>query len=510
MPPVPPLKRALGSVLLAALLVLAGPVSVLAAPQPSPGYQPAFVTEREQGPWEDCIWAAASMLLDKWTSGSRIVSRERLRSLSGDRTGGSGLADVRRAFDKLGMRLTFSPGGGESISWNALLDRLANGGGAIVLGDYHYLPSRYGRWDPDFWSRSGTGDDHALYLDRYDRRGGRILVMDPLAPAGWGGEWIPASAIKKFVWRTSGGSLWAAVTPAARVLAPFEGVALGSATAEAHGATVGVSWPVETAPQTWTFRGATVTTDLAPLGAIDPSLPVLLASASAAPADALPAPSASAANGVVRASVAAPVAPGLYRLTVGLGETTTGRGVGSAGPFALYVAGPRAATITVHPKLVIDAGGQAQIPVQVVNSGSESWVDPPLVGWLSLDAQRIHEVRVVGRWVDPTAAAPGSPGGSAATGTGIADVARDPGLAPAPAGPIDLGSLHLETGDHAALVATIQAPTQPGSWLLVFEAVDHIGRPLALTGSAPGIVVVDVRAPDSAPAELGAESAPQG
>ena len=112
------------------------------------GSQALFVTEREAGPWEDCIWAAAAMLLDKWTSGSRIIGRERLRALSGDHEGGSNLGDVQRAFARAGLDLATSPGGGASIGWSTLLRRLGSGGGAILLGDYGELPARYGRWDP--------------------------------------------------------------------------------------------------------------------------------------------------------------------------------------------------------------------------------------------------------------------------------------------------------------------------------------------------------------------------
>jgi hypothetical protein len=509
--PAPSVKRALGALVLGLLALLAGPASVLGATQPTPGYQPAFVTEREAGPWEDCLWAAAAMFLDKWTSGSDTVSRERLRALSGDRVGGSGFVDVKRAFDKLGIHLAFSPGGGARITWTSLLDRLAKGGGAIVLGDYHNLPARYGRWDRDFWARTGTGDDPALYLDRYDRRRGQILVMDPLAPDGWRGEWIPAAAIRTFVWK-SGGLVAAAMTPPARVVPPFEGVAVGGATTATAGSNITVSWPVESAPTGWSFSGADLVTEMVALGVVDPVLPALQATAIAA-SDALPTSTVTGAAGVIQATIPVPGVPGLYRFSAGLSETSSGRPVAAAGPFALYVAGPRAGTIRVQPQLHIAPGAQVGLPLLVTNSGTESWADAPLVGWLPVEDQRLREIRLVGRWVAPaTPATPAAaPAAQAATGSGSAAIAgpflpaastanglADQALRATVTGKIDLGALHLETGDQAVFTGLVQAPARPGTWLLVFELIDETGRSLALSGSAPGIVAVDVTAPGAA------------
>src|SRR5512146_298939 len=100
--------RAVGAALFAATLLttaLPAPSFALDPPRPLPGYRPTFVSERQPGPWVDCTWASAAMLLDKWTNGSLIVSRQRLRVLAEDSTGGSSLADVRRAVAKLGLEL---------------------------------------------------------------------------------------------------------------------------------------------------------------------------------------------------------------------------------------------------------------------------------------------------------------------------------------------------------------------------------------------------------------------
>ena len=68
----------------ALLAIAAGPVSALEPPRPLPGYRPAFVTETDEHPWRDCLWAAAAMLLDKWTNGDVTRTHQQLRALSRD------------------------------------------------------------------------------------------------------------------------------------------------------------------------------------------------------------------------------------------------------------------------------------------------------------------------------------------------------------------------------------------------------------------------------------------
>src|SRR3990172_2907708 len=288
MPRRPSSWRAFGAFVIAAAFALTsmpGPALALDPPQPLPGYRPTFVTEREPGPWEDCVWAAASMLLDKWTNGQTTVDRERLRALSGDLDGGSSLVHVQRAFAKLGIAMTASPIAGDSITWNELLDRLGQGGGAILLGDYGKLPRKYGRWDPSFWENEGVLDDHALYLDSYDRERGVVLVMDPLAPAGWAGGWVPVKALKRFAWHGRGGAIWTAMTPVARA-APFEGVAFGDPAITAEPTSFSVNWPIAQAPDGWTATGTSVLAQITPALSVDRAHVVV----AAPPADAMGAP----------------------------------------------------------------------------------------------------------------------------------------------------------------------------------------------------------------------------
>ncbi len=473
------MTRALGALVLAASFVFTAvpaPALALDPPRPLPGYQPAFVTEREPGVWQDCTWAAASMLLDKWTNGLTTVGREQLRALSGDRSGGSNLEDVERAFARLGFSMQTSPRGGDSIKWPELLDRLGNGGGAILLGDYGKLPRFNGRWDRAFWSGEATSDDHALYLDRYDPGTGRILVMDPLAPAGWGGEWIRVSALKKYAWRAAGGALWTAMTPAAQA-APFDGVALGDPIATANSSTLHVSWPIERTPKGWTYAGSSVTTEFTAVAEADPAHPVVAALPAREPVPPAAAALAEVADGLLSAAIPLPAAPGIYRVTVTLTDHRLGGQVATAGPFSLYVPGARAASVVLPASASAEAGGLVRISVAVANVGTASWQEPPLVPYLPLGTQRLRNTRLVGTWVAGPSAAGQVPGGT---------------MSPAP---IELGPMPLEPGDRQLVEFLVRVPPDAGSWVFVIDVVDDEDGSFALSGSAPGDMVVEVHAP---------------
>jgi hypothetical protein len=494
---------------------LPSPALALDPPQPLPGYRPAFVTEREPGPWEDCVWAAASMLLDKWTNGRTVVDREHLRALSGDLDGGSTLVHVQRAFAKLGIDMTASPIAGDAITWNELLDRLAQGGGAILLGDYGKLPRKYGRWDPSFWENEGVLDDHALYVDAYDRQRGAILVMDPLAPPGWGGEWMPLRALKQFAWRGRGGTLWTAMTPVARA-APFEGVAFGGPAIAAATISFSVSWPIALAPESWTATGTSVSAQFTPAQRVNraqvvvtappsnamaassaasveqatplegraslaPAAPGAPAVVPAAPADpaapAAPAAPATPASAVVDAALIATIpfpAPGVYDVSVTVTENRFGLDVATAGPFTLYVPGPRAATYVVPAGGTAEPGASVEISVLVRNSGVESWRDPSLDPLRLLEMPPPRNTRLVGTWI-LDGPARGDEGGLAM-----------------PPSTIELGPLPLEPGVFQTVEATLRVPAEPGSWHLVLDVVDDAIGSLAAAGSVPAEIAFDV------------------
>ena len=476
MPPRPRWTRAVAALVFAAscLTTAAAPALALDPPRPLPGYRPTFVTEREPGKWEDCTWSAASMLLDKWTNGATRVGREKLRKLSGDLEGGSNLADVARAFDKLGFTLPWSPNGGASITWPELLERLEQGGGAIIGGDYGDLPRHYGRWAPDTWA--GELDDHALYLDAYDPTRGRILVMDPLAPAGWAGEWIPAKAIKAFAWHGRGGALWTAVTPAA-LPPPFSGVTFGAATVEADSTALRLGWPVEAAPAGWAFPGATVTptvTPIAELGRADVVVSALPANLDVPP---LPGPAIDVEGERLVAAAPLPTTPGIYRVSVSVTDHRTGAQVVAAGPFSLFVPGPRAARFVLPEATAAEAGRFTPISFGLSNVGTVSWQDPDLPPTANLDVERLHNTRLVGRWVRE----------DLPLGEALPDVVE---LASVPLGPV-----RLEPGYGQRVEAILRVPTEPGLWRFIVDIMDDQEGSFALAGSAPGVIVIEVLAP---------------
>jgi hypothetical protein len=125
--PAPPgrIARVLAASLLAVASLLTAfpaagpaPASALEPPRPLPGYKARFVTQTDQRPFVDCLWASGAMLLDKWTNGDRQVSHQRLRALSGDAHGGSQFRDMRVAFRRLGFSFKYSPDGGDPMTWS--------------------------------------------------------------------------------------------------------------------------------------------------------------------------------------------------------------------------------------------------------------------------------------------------------------------------------------------------------------------------------------------------------
>ncbi len=472
------IRRAFGAALFTASLLLTSmpaPSFALDPPRPLPGYRPTFVTERRSGPWVDCAWAAASMLLDKWTNGATTVGRERLRILAKDPIGGSNFADMQRSFARLGLKLSWSPSGGDRITWTKLIDRLAHGSGAILLGDDGKLPRKYGRWDPLFWRNTGVLDDHAIYLDGYDKQTKRILVMDPLAPERWGGEWIPVSALRKFAWH-SGTALWAATTPTA-AKAPFAGVELGDPGATADAAGLHLRWPIDGAPTAWKAPGFDAAVQMDPIAGPDP-LATDVAALPADPADPPVAPLLAAVTGGdaqgLEATIRLPKTPGIYRVTVALTDHRFGQQVGSAGPFNLYVPGPRAWSFGLPGPQEVAPGELARVSFAVSNVGTESWAPPLSVPGSPQAAGLSRDTRLVGTWVGPTA-----------------DVTDDRGTATLP--DIDFGRLQLLAGYVQFVDDLIRVPTEIGEWHLVVRVVENHEGPSDFIGSAPGDMTFDIR-----------------
>ena len=461
-------RRAIAAIALSIpmfLVSLPAPVAAKDPGIPLPGHTPAFVTEREVGTWEDCLWASSSMLLDKWSAGRLTVDPDRLRALSGDFRGGSNFDNLRASARRLGFTLRTSPDGGDFITWGKLLKRLRSGGGAVLLGDYHDLPRWYGRWDPGFWKKTGKKDNHALYLDHANRRGTKVWVMDPLAPAGWQGEWIPVWALRNYAWQTPQGGLWAAMTPKAKP-APFAGVELGPVVAEGVGSKLRLEWPIESMPKGWRLPKTRIrsTFEKIDVPVVPPADSVMVA---------LPKGKPAAARTAVRGkrlivNVSVPTKPGVYRLDLGIRERRFGKTVARA-PLTVYVAGERRASVSVvlkqtvtEPRTTVDAR------ILVINTGFVPWADAPERAG---ETER-RETRLELRWVE------------ASDPEHVIVVDRDV--------PLVLPSRKSEVLD-----LELTAPG-PGDWLLVAGVSDAIDGPFARTGSREGVAPLTVSPPERA------------
>lgn len=176
--------------------------------------------------WNNCAFASASMLIDKWTGGALRPSQDDMRAASGvPQTDGVGFSQLSRAVaavTKMDMR--FSPRGGDALTWDELMSRLAKGAGAVIAGDYSDLPPRYQRWAPGFAALGPKLSGHAMYIEQYqpNRDGGRVWLMDPLGRGKkFAGEWIPAKDLRAFAWRYAGGFVAAAATPEPQPLSGY-------------------------------------------------------------------------------------------------------------------------------------------------------------------------------------------------------------------------------------------------------------------------------------------------
>ena len=202
----------LGLALLTGLFVAIPVASADAAGSAAAGPSDEYVPHRVWQMKKNCVWAAGAMLVDKWTHGGTRVSQGVLRRASNDRKGGSSLYDLARGVAAVtGIRMSFSPGYGDTMAWWQLLDRLDHGGGAVLIGEYSKLPAHYSRWQPSFAHRRNSS--HAVYVQSYDRVRGRVWLMDPLAEGHYPGEWISVGALHRFA-TIEDGKVMAAATPA--------------------------------------------------------------------------------------------------------------------------------------------------------------------------------------------------------------------------------------------------------------------------------------------------------
>jgi hypothetical protein len=471
----PRTARTLGALALAIafLLPAAVPAAAREPHRPLPNYHPDFVTQREGGgTTADCLWASASMLVEKWTAGRMTISKDRLRRLSGDMKKGSNFRDLTPVLKELGLKPRWSPEGGDYVTWAGLRDRIRKGGGAILLGDYHELPRYYGRWAPNFWKKKGKKDNHAIYIDRYDGRSDQFWVMDPLAPAGWKGEWIPARYLRAFAWTTGGGGLWVMMTPTAK-RAPFKGVRLASPEASIQDGKLQVDWKVRKAPKRWRLPRVKVLTRVERID--DPVARAITDAVSAPPATPTSKkskPSARYASKTIKARMRLPTTPGAYEIAVSLGERRFGRTVAKSSTI-VYVPGERRGSILVKEAGAPVAGEALELEATILNTGSRDWSDPV---WLTTSAaeamERRRDTTIRATWTllkaDDEDAPVGNPD------------------------PVDVLDVPLKAGEVTRVPLTIPAPRTAGRWLLTLDIVDEIVGSFAASGSAPRTIVVTV------------------
>ena len=471
----PRTARTLGALALAIafLLPAAVPAAAREPHRPLPNYHPDFVTQRDGGgTTADCLWASASMLVEKWTAGRMTISKDRLRRLSGDMKKGSNFNDLTPVLKELGLKPRWSPEGGDYVTWSGLRDRIRKGGGAILLGDYHELPRYYGRWAPKFWKKKGKKDNHAIYLDRYDGRSDRFWVMDPLAPAGWKGEWIPARYLRAFAWTTGGGGLWVMMTPTAK-RAPFSGVKLAGPEASVRDGKLQVDWKVRKAPKRWRLPRVKVLTRVERLhNPVALGITDALSAPLATPATKKSKPSARYASKTIKARMRLPATPGAYEIAMSLGEKRFGRTVARSST-VVYVPGERRGSILVKNAGAAIAGEALELDATIMNTGTRDWMDPE---WLptsiaeAVDPRRDTAIRASWKLLK----------------------AEDKDAAGATFNSVNVHAVPLKAGEVAHADLLIPVPRTPGRWLLTLDIVDEIVGSFAANGSAPRMIVVKV------------------
>jgi hypothetical protein len=484
------------------LATVAGPAFALEPPRPLPGYRAEFVTQTDERPWKDCLWSSAAMLLDKWTNGDVIRTHQQLRRLSGDAHGGSDFEDLHVAFAKLGFKVPDNRAG-DRLSWGRLLSRLRRGAGAIILGDYGDLPAWYGRWDYGFWKgtpqtkaqakalktlrhhaskqakakarKKLRPDNHAVYVERYDRRHGRVWLMDPLGRGDWHGEWIPVSALKRFAWQANG-SVFAVTTPVAAA-APFTGVRFSDPAIGLSTDALTATWRLST-PRGWRYPGADLPVSMRPAGdALDAAARSALVDPRVSVDPAPASPTSAVVNRTLRLTTALPGAPGVYKASMSLTDRRFGRPVIASREVAVFVPGDQRATLRVNVNdSLLTAGGTVKVNVSVANAGTTTWAeatgpDGDDAG-TAVRTARERNARLVAHWIRlDDAMAAGSEGGPA---------------------PEDLREIPLAPGELARFRGELRVPEALGRWALVVDVEDAILGSYAALGSAPAVAVFEV------------------
>jgi len=471
----------LGVALLAGLFAATTPSSVEAwTPGPASGhYTPDHIQQLKNS----CVWASGQMLLDKWTHGRVRISQAALRRASRD-TGDSAasLFDLARGVARsTGIRLSFSPGFGDSMTWWQLLDRLEHGGGAVLIGMYSRLPSSFSRWNPAF--AHSRASRHAVYVERYDRTNARVWLMDPLAPRDFPGEWIGVEALRRFA-SFQGDLVTAAATPvrsrpttaplrdqAYQLTGPSVGspAIAGSSVAVRVGLSISDGFPLP-APHRLMARwdpiipppAAVAPLPLEPDDASDvaPAIPPPVATTTSSQA-AKPRPTGFAT------SLPIPAVAGLYRLTIALVKPGDRSAARTLAPVEVQVLPSFAAMYSFPNSLQLTAGEPFTLNAGIRNIGTTDWRPAK-----SPSGRRPGDVRT-----------PASEGAQTmlvlTCRSRLGDVFRAAEV-----------STELAPGASIRLQIAMAAPTAPGTWMLEGDVLSRDLGSMAAEGlDGPGLVV---------------------
>ncbi len=468
-----------------ALSLAAGIFAAIPAPPTAAGWIPAapigdYTPHRVWQMKSNCVWAAGVMLLDKWTHGRIRVGQGVLRRASKDK-GGSSLHDLAKGIGRVtGIRLHFSPGYGDTMTWWQLLDRLEHDGGAVLIGSFARLPAHYKRWSSSFARRRDSG--HAVYVERYDRAKGRVWFMDPLAEGHFPGEWIDVDALHRFA-TFQDGHVMAAATPARHQprTAPLVDRAYlltgpQLATAPVAGSTVRVHVGLTARFGFPTPAAQRFLAHWVPIAPPDPpnqasrsraasdSARAPGATAAPLPIDALTvsAPDAAGAHGF-DAALPVPAIPGAYQLVIGLAEVGRRSASRTLAPVVVEVVPPFAGTISLTSATEVTVGTPVPVRVTVANIGSFDWRPAPIAS------------------DDPHLVVP--PSETVLVLTWRADDGR---LIPAGTLPAELAP-----GQLARFKLSPIAPPEPGTWTLAVDIVNLERGALSSTGrDLPAVTVL--------------------
>lgn len=150
-------------------------------------YKPRLVQQADGSyfQWANCTCASAATAIDRHTLGAIRTSGAHMRNCQYDRSGGTDLMDMKLAWSRcyskyLDVRL--------KITWNTFIASVRAGRGAIVLGWYAELPSRYR-------AQSSASFGHAIYINEIRPTDGALLMYDPL---NYRPIWVPQIYIKRF------------------------------------------------------------------------------------------------------------------------------------------------------------------------------------------------------------------------------------------------------------------------------------------------------------------------